>query len=205
MPNVIAKPVIGTRNKFRLTLIELVLLSTGVAALLAWSLQDRTREIVWIAGTLKYHAPEVPDNWVKDLSFRSPRIIPGKHVNTGSELYRVAHLEGWNACRYHFYSDFDLGNFELQGTVESVDLTTASGIDSAATLAYAIGYKQCQSEIDDLLLLNQPDELRRKLARKKAASLPILLIAIFCLVALVIIRWKRNTNRIKPLQPKPSY
>ena len=204
----------GTRNKYRLTLVELVLLSTGIAALLAWSLQDRTRELVWLQGALQYTSPTVPKNWKKDLPKRvapggnavstySPNIIPDQSVGSGSELLTTAHRCGWNACRYHFYSEFELGRFQLVGKFEEVDLSSSEGIESAATLAYAHGYEQCHSEIDRLLLTHKPDELRSKLARKKAASLPILLIAILCFVALAIIRWRRY-SRFKLLQPRPS-
>lgn len=160
------------------------MLTTGIAALLAWSLQDRTRELVWIESTLKYVSPEVPESYASaQLTRQANGPIPAPVYPNGSELFRKEHAKGWNAYRYHFYKDYDLANdkFVLMMELEEIDILN-DGVDSAKALAYANGYNDCRGDINQLLLNQPEDELRRKLARKKASSLPILLIAICCLL-----------------------
>ena len=174
MQNATRRPAIGTQTKFRFSLFQLVLLATGIAALLAWLLQDRTRELVWNHSILPFEAPVVPESYKRGQA---------------EKLFVRSYTDGWNAYRYHFYRNYDLANdkFSLQKDLQDIDISV-DGTSSAKALAYASGYNDARAQIQELLLTFAPDELRQKLARKKASSHPILLIAIGCLSFFAVAR-----------------
>ena len=180
MQNATNKHASGIPSKFRLSIFQLVLLTTGVAALLAWSLQDRTRELVWLESTLKYEAPPVPKSY---------------RQGEAGEIFSVSHADGWRAYRYHFYRDYDLANdkFLVLKELEEINIAV-DGIDSAKALSYANGYNDARKQIQELLLNETADGLRRKLARKKASSLPILLIGVGCIFAFAISMLSNKTK-----------
>ena len=152
LPMAVSKPLI------RFSLFQLISFAVAIAALGSWLLQDKTRNIVWLTGTLKYHVPATPDNYKKPVDSRwfgkaKPviQILPNAELKNGEHLFRQAHEAGWQACRYHFHSNFEANiKYQIQGKYEDIELVGDDNIQSAAVLAYAHGYNNCQKQIDHL-------------------------------------------------------
>ena len=180
-----------------MTIFQLILLATGVGSLAAWSFQDRTRELTWFESTLDYDAPDVPSSYDVNLPrlfsrwgfeyAKASRLLPGNKIETGQDLFLTSHRAGWNSYRYHFYSDFEVSeSYRIKRSYNDMDLSDPDQIDSAAKLAYANGYNQCVQQVQDLLKTHSKDDLRRKIAQRKANSLSILLLAVFCLTGFIL-------------------
>ena len=190
---------------FRISLLQLTLLTTGIATLSAWLFQDRDRTLVWLEYNLSYAAPAIPNRWNRNLpttdrngnriSHHAPEILKGIQVTTGSELFQTGHRRGWETCRYHYYSEYDVQKYAIQSSFDQIDVTQPDQINSAATLAYAHGYNDCLAQIRKLLLLQTPNQLRRSLARKKGNSLPILLVSLGSLTAFFLTLIRRPKSQ----------
>lgn len=175
--------------KGRFSIFQLMMIATSIGALIAYFSLERSGSIAWSQHVLSYDAAKVPEHFEVDFvnDVRSKERFMDDAYSNGSEFYRAGHQAGWEACRYHFFRDFDHSDtYQIIGKPEQFDMTSADDLTSIARLAYAIGYNQCDRQLLDLTREMDPQQLRPKIGTHKVGSISMLVLSIVCFgIALV--------------------
>ena len=187
------------------TILNLLTFVTLVAAILSWVPASKPPQLpdgyIWSHRLLKCEYPETPASYPNS----TVRFSFGKYdqkFDDGNELYQYYFHQGWWICRRNFFENtdgypFDESDWDYINS-ESVQSAPDDDFGKFPQLAMRDGCRACSRQIDKLLSIYTPEQLRDRLIISPLERYSISMLMTFLATAFVtvkIVSWRKSARQ----------